>query len=479
MLWIYCRYEEWNCSIEVVAGPGMDGVTAVVEHMDLRQEETGHWDRGACPDYIDVRTDSSLLREHMCGQWDIQRDHQLTMAGRDKNIVGYCYEDRHGHSCETKNILVDVAIDHNQTLSDQFPGLRKEDRHGFTLVFTAWKHSDEAGECAEAEMMCPTSDGGAHKDKGHCIWQKMYCDGHQNCGFLTNKDEWGCRLGRDAAWSFGTITVLVTIWVAIVTILMLATVFLLQWNRITFRTPLDMLAENRTGVAGRAGGAIPITTTSDRREAGHVMSTTTAADPRTGGMVSIMVMYRPPAAGGQPGPGEAKTIDMPPTYDSLFVADENPPGYNMLTVNLPSADTLVPDETAAATPAGGNVPVVTVDQASILPTTSVSTLETSGAASSSSSQQINNSEDILMTTSNSQEPLDETKQVELIEIDSQDDASADAAPIVNQSTRDDQRISERNSQETLTERNTDNISALLTSNLDNRKANITDSVSTN
>lgn len=32
-----CRYEEWNCSLEVVAGPGMDGVTAVVEHMDLRQ----------------------------------------------------------------------------------------------------------------------------------------------------------------------------------------------------------------------------------------------------------------------------------------------------------------------------------------------------------------------------------------------------------------------------------------------------------
>ena len=36
-----------------------------------------------------------------------------------------------------------------------------------------------------------------------------------------------------------------TIWVAIVTVLMLATVFLLQWNRISFRTPLDILAESR------------------------------------------------------------------------------------------------------------------------------------------------------------------------------------------------------------------------------------------
>ena len=272
----FYRYEEWNCSLEVVAGAGMDGVTGVVEHLDLRQEETGHWEQGACPDYVDMRGVDSLVREQVCGQWDVERDERLVMAGRDKNIVGYCVEDRAGHSCETDRILVDVAIEHNKSLSDQFPGLRKEDRHGFTLVFTAWRHVDQSGECSEAEMMCPTSDGGAHADMNHCIWQKMYCDGHQNCGFLTNKDEWGCRLGRDTAWSFGTITVLVTIWVAIVTILMIATVFLLQWNRMTFRTPLDMLAESRSV----SGGVIPVTSTSDRREAGHVMSTTTAADPR-------------------------------------------------------------------------------------------------------------------------------------------------------------------------------------------------------
>ena len=46
----------------------------------------------------------------------------------------------------------------------------------------------------------------------------------------------------------------VTIWVAIVTVLMLATVFLLQWNRISFRTPLDILAESREArYVGRPG----------------------------------------------------------------------------------------------------------------------------------------------------------------------------------------------------------------------------------
>ena len=51
-------------------------------------------------------------------------------------------------------------------------------------------------------------------------------------------------------------------------------------------------------------------------------------------MVSIMVMYRPPASGNQQ--REGKTVDLPPTYESLFLG-ENPPGYNMLTVNIPSS----------------------------------------------------------------------------------------------------------------------------------------------
>ena len=33
----------------MVAGVGMNGVTAVVEHLDLRQEETSHWQQGVCP----------------------------------------------------------------------------------------------------------------------------------------------------------------------------------------------------------------------------------------------------------------------------------------------------------------------------------------------------------------------------------------------------------------------------------------------
>ena len=121
----------------------------------------------------------------------------------------------------------------------------------------------------------------------------------------------------------------------------------LQWNRISFRTPLDLLAESREGRDG--AGA---TTREDRREAGgQVMSTTTAPDPRTGGMVSIMVMYRPPGAPPPPGGQAGKTTtDQPPTYDSIFLGEqvcrkiilsckfyilqEQPPGYNMVRVDV-------------------------------------------------------------------------------------------------------------------------------------------------
>jgi len=421
----FYRYKEYNCSLEILAGPGMDGVTAVIEHMDLRQEETGHWDKAACPDYVEIRTEVSMVKEQMCGQWDIKRDEPLTIAGSRRNIIGYCYEDRSGHSCETKSILVDVAIEHNQTLSDQFPGLRKEDRHGFTLVFTAWKHADEEGACYEGEMTCPTTDGGVHADKNHCIWQKMLCDGHQNCGFLVNKDEWGCRLGRDTAWSFGTITVLVTIWVAIVTVLMLATVFLLQWNRISFRTPLDMLAESRAG-AGHEGGAIPVTTTSDHREAGQVMSTTTAADPRTGGMVSIMVMYRPPAGSGQT--GTSKTVDLPPTYDSLFLG-ENPPGYNMLTVNLPSSGEHPVTEEAAPANAGIHISSPSTDnvpRATQIPTNP-----------SRSNEETNNADEQLLTISSTESQAKHSNSSELLDILGSSPLIAQSSQSPNTTTADD------------------------------------------
>ncbi len=37
-----------------------------------------------------------------------------------------------------------------RSLSDRFPALRKSDRHGFTVVFTAWRHADNSGACLDS-----------------------------------------------------------------------------------------------------------------------------------------------------------------------------------------------------------------------------------------------------------------------------------------------------------------------------------------
>ena len=37
----------------------------------------------------------------------------------------------------------------------------------------------------EGEMTCPNTDGGAHGDRGHCVWQQMLCDSHQVKSLIT------------------------------------------------------------------------------------------------------------------------------------------------------------------------------------------------------------------------------------------------------------------------------------------------------
>ena len=45
----------------MVAGVGMDGVTAVVEHLDLRQEETSHWQQGVCPGAFFILSTNDII----------------------------------------------------------------------------------------------------------------------------------------------------------------------------------------------------------------------------------------------------------------------------------------------------------------------------------------------------------------------------------------------------------------------------------
>lgn len=146
----------------------------------------------------------------------------------------------------------------------------------------------------------------------------------QNCGFSYNEDE-KCPSSdptpRD--FSVSTMTLLIVIWLCIVSVLVLVTMILLRWHR-SLRTPLDVITESRAMGPRRPVGSELTSANMVTTGVTSEMDTPTAT---RAGTVSIMVMYRPPAL-------RVPKADAPPTYDSLFMGD-SPPNYNMVTVNLP------------------------------------------------------------------------------------------------------------------------------------------------
>ena len=117
-------------------------------------------------------------------------------------------------------------------------------------------------------------------------------------------------------WSISTMSLLIVVYMTIVLILVLVTILLLRWHK-ALRAPIEVIDPSTV-------------------EAVEVVSNAAVRDPAvaaaagaSGNSVSIMVMYRPKK------PVKVTSDDeLPPSYESLYMA-ENPPSYNVVTVNLP------------------------------------------------------------------------------------------------------------------------------------------------
>ena len=118
-----------------------------------------------------------------------------------------------------------------------------------------------SGGCSDNEFMCQVTEFSSKREMIHsnrCIWKRLKCDYHQNCGFTYNNDEINCSVsgfdegdtiggdggvnGNPIPWSISTMSLLIIIYLAIVLILVLVTMLLLRWHR-ALRTPLDVLSE--------------------------------------------------------------------------------------------------------------------------------------------------------------------------------------------------------------------------------------------
>ena len=206
--------------------------------------------------------------------------------------------------------------------------------------------------CGRNEYQCTTSpyddrtlSTSLPKISPRCIWSKLRCDYHQNCGLGHESDESGCgyfrRIGsyqeRLSSWSVSTMSLLIIVYLAIVLILVLVTMLLLRWHKV-LRTPLEVLSESRI-----------------HQTPPMVMEDTEISAPNnvnvansTPATVSIMVMYRPHKPRNLTQPA---SVELPPSYESLFMS-ESPPSYTIAAsdeATTENHDTTLPGQDSSVT----------------------------------------------------------------------------------------------------------------------------------
>jgi hypothetical protein len=315
-----------------------------------------------------------MVRNKLCGHWNVVGDQRLHSHGPKQTLLGYCYDDRSGHSCEASTINLNVVIDAHRELSGRY-GLNLRRRRGFSIVVTGYRHpkvrrfpvasladkvdpdSTEPSCDNASEFTCPNNDFSVHDATPHCIWKELLCDTHQNCGFTFNEDEKNCSshlawdgpAGLDSTpwWSFSTMSLLIVTYLAIILVLVLVTMLFLRWHKgLTAATTNGEGGNEVNELSSEADLAdVVVAEAASRGVLGENRLTTLSTG--TPG-ISILVIYKP-----------RPTYEAPPSYDTLFSAEgttatpvaehpitsgESPPNYSMIAVNLPTN----PEERRAA-----------------------------------------------------------------------------------------------------------------------------------
>jgi len=243
----------------------------------------------------------------------------------------------------------------NETSStNNFGGKENSGNRGGIIRGQHQKNASVLITCGKEEHKCHQSDYDIHRHQtsisgmnsastfqmpSRCIWSKLRCDYHQNCGRGHESDETGCGYLRRVSgiherlspWSVSTMSLLIIVYLAIVLILVLVTMLLLRWHKV-LRTPLDVLSDSRVHQS-------PPMVMEDRELAAAAAAASSTVTPAT---VSIMVMYRPHKPRGLSQPS---TVELPPSYESLFMGD-SPPSYN-IAANDAENDPRDPDPEAA------------------------------------------------------------------------------------------------------------------------------------
>ena len=321
----YYNYRPFTCSIMIRANPQtLDGLTAVVEEMDLREYKINMLPFGEldsvteCVDYVELHEDGRE-KNTLCGTWSSFGHMALSPDKSSRqNLVGYCAAGP-GSGCETGTIHLNVAIGANPKYVDSDVRLGNRRRRGFSIVVSGYRNPannyslptelDEDVCDPTTEFMCPNIDR-ALLEGPRCVWKDLHCDSHANCGFIFNHDEgnctnlpsmssrWGATEGSPRLpWTFSTMTLLIITYLASIVLLVMVTMLFLRWHR-----GLDP--------PGSGGSAEAPEDVMPAEETAEEAATAVLSQHATPG--GIMFVYKPPGVG----------CELPPTYESLFANAE-------------------------------------------------------------------------------------------------------------------------------------------------------------
>jgi len=376
---VHPNRDPFICRLKVRKGQSLDGISAYVEELDLpeyhddKRQPGGHWGSFVCHDFIKMWTGDTWNNaafekaEKLCGRWSAY-DHEGHGTGALETVPFKAMVE----SCDPElgcynDINVHIELDLTLAGRGAPYGLSLGRHKDFVIVVTGYKNvrpvldvvsnftdpETEAEEdknermtkdnlsftCDKNEHQCSTSpyddrtlSTSLPKTSPRCIWSKLRCDYHQNCGLGHESDESGCgyfrRIGggyqeRLSSWSVSTMSLLIIVYLAIVLILVLVTMLLLRWHKV-LRTPLEVLSESRVhqsppiAVMDDSGES----STSSSNGGNNTNNGSNSTHPAT---VSIMVMYRPHKPRNLTQPA---SVELPPSYESLFMS-ESPPSYTI------------------------------------------------------------------------------------------------------------------------------------------------------
>ncbi len=387
------RYRPFSCSIRVEADPhSLSGLAAVIEAIDLRRHEDdvqqpgGHWGSSVCVDYLEVHADGAGERNKLCGEWGSAFDERLVTRGLKQNLFGFCEES----DCTTLALDLNVVIDARRELSGRY-GLNLKKRTGFTLVVTGYSRPSTKTQEGTTSYVCEEesqfncSNPVNSSAPGRCIWKRLQCDGHENCGYPAAVDEsancptdalsgrtherwkslrsWSFR--HPPWWSFKTMVFIMITYLAIIMIMIGVTMLFLHLQRgqqQTQRRPpsrrdsLEDIGLEAAAEVQQRGGEVeesqpPETPnqprTSARRFPGRPRFHRSIRAGRNAGDFSMLVMFKEPGSG-----------DEPPTYESIYSSrgnNENRESETSATATTSSqSDEASPRPATSEAPQAGN-----------------------------------------------------------------------------------------------------------------------------